>query len=132
MEFQKFRCRVEADVRRLGRAAKRFERLSDEELRLMASHLVHEFSVGVVMAFALEFFAIPEDFLEENAPCELACLHVVEGRGYVEGMGQLRTSWEGLGAMAGKWLLVCPACAGHIKAAIERGGMTLAARSPRC
>ena len=82
--------------------------------------------------FSLEFFAIPEDFLQENAPCELACLHVVEGRGYVEGMGQLRTSWEALGAMAGKWLLVCPACAGHIKAAIERGGMTLAARSPRC
>ena len=55
MEFQKFRCRVEADVRRLGRAAKRFERLSDEELRLMASHLVHEFSVGVVMAFAPKY-----------------------------------------------------------------------------
>ncbi len=78
--------------------------------------------------FGLEFYGIPEGHKEQCAPCELACLHVVEGRGYVEGMGQLRSQWEGLGAMAGKWLLVCPACAGHIKGAIETGGLTLMGR----
>jgi hypothetical protein len=51
MDFQEFRCRVEADVRRLGRAAKRFEGASDKELLWMASHLAHEFSVGVAGAY---------------------------------------------------------------------------------
>jgi len=43
--------RVEKDIRRLGRELKRFEKLSDEELRERALHLVHEFEVGVARAY---------------------------------------------------------------------------------
>jgi hypothetical protein len=43
--------RVEKDIRRLGRELKRFEELSNEELRERALHLVHEFEVGVARAY---------------------------------------------------------------------------------